>query len=127
MEKTPEDVLQQELLRERAEVLGRAGESVERALIKLRHLGESIEGQCRECLSLQDGHHRREAGDLPVLQKQILRDINKNITQYNRLREYARLRYHYLIITREAMGLRRHQWVEEVYPIPPKKKPIQET
>jgi hypothetical protein len=116
MEKTPDDILQQEILRERAEVLSRAGHSVEQALIKLRLLEESIEGQCRDL-------HR--TGHSPAISREI-KEINSKINRYNRLREYAQLRYHYLIITREAIGLRRHHRVEEIYPIPPKKRHLQE-
>jgi len=38
------------------------------------------------------------------------------------IKEYAQLRYYYLIVTREAMGFRRHKAVEDVYRIPPKRK-----
>ena len=53
-------------------------------------------------------------------------DINIEIERYNDAREYAKLRYFYLIVTREAMGFRRHTWVDEIYRIPPKKKPLKE-
>jgi hypothetical protein len=49
-------------------------------------------------------------------------EINGEIRHYNSAREYAQLRYFYLIVTREAMGIRRHKTVEEAYKIPPKKK-----
>ena len=126
MEKPPEDVLQQELLKERAVVLGRAGDSVERALIRLRRLEESIEGQCRALMRLGDGRPSAKLGGLPAEKGEIIQEINENINRYNRLREYAQLRYHYLIITREAIGLRRHNRVEEMYPVPPKKRHLQE-
>jgi hypothetical protein len=124
---TPEDVLQQELLKERAEVLRRAGDSVDRALIKLRKLGESIEGRCHDLHPSDHGQKRHEDSDSPALRRQLIKDINKEINSYNRLRDYTRVRYHYLIVTREAMGLRKHQWVEDVYLIPPKKKPLRES
>jgi len=41
-------------------------------------------------------------------------------------RELAKLRFYYLIVTREALGLRRHQKVEEMYRIPPIKKYLQQ-
>jgi hypothetical protein len=126
MEKKPDDLLQQELLREKAEVLGRAGDSVDRALIKLRHLGASIEGRCNELHRPGNGTSRGKSSGPLDHQKRIIGDINEDINRYNLLREYAQLRYHYLIITREAMGLRKHQHVEEVYPMPPKKKQLQE-
>ena len=127
MEKKPDDVLQAELLREKAAVLGRAGDSVDRALITLRHLGEYIEGRCGELRQNENGRMPHEAFTPAAHHRQIIREINKEIHRYNRLREYAQLRYHYLIITREALGLRKHQHVEEIYAIPPKKKQLQET
>jgi len=57
-----------------------------------------------------------------VLSRRLrLEEINVKISRYNNLREDAKLRYHYLIITREALGMRRHHWVEEIYKIPPRK------
>lgn len=126
MDKTPENVLQQELLRERAAVLGRAGESVDRALDKLRLLDSAIERHYCDLLQLDKGPHLAAMDDLLTLKTQIIRKINKDINHYNRLREHAQLRYHYLIITREALGLRRHTRVEEFYAIPPKKRQIEE-
>jgi hypothetical protein len=52
----------------------------------------------------------------------MVKEINGEINKYNHAREYAKLRYYYLIVTREAMGMRRHHWVEEIYTIPPRKK-----
>lgn len=127
MDKTPENILQQEIIRERAAVLGRAGESVDRALAKLCLLEKSIDRYYRELLQLDTGYDSTPAGDLSALKTNIIRKINKDIHHYNRLREHAQLRYHYLIITREALGLRRHQRVEELYAIPPKKRQIEET
>lgn len=121
--KTPENVLQEELLREKAEVLARAGEQVASLIEALRDLQKDIE-------SLLDRIH----GDDPekavagngeadvVLARQLwMEEINVKISRYNNLREDAKLRYHYLIITREALGMRRHHWVEEMYKIPPRK------
>ena len=126
MEKTPEDALQQELQRERAQVLARAGDSVDRALGRLHHLDQYIVGRCRTLEEMEAGAERRLGREFAAQKRQLIKEVNENIAQYNRLREYARLRYHYLIVTREAMGLRRHQRVEEIYPIPPKKREIQE-
>jgi len=126
MDKSPDDVLQNEILRERAEVLWRAGESVDRALIRLRCLEQSIEGQYLELDRLRNRHLPQVRGDLATRKRQIIKGINENILNYNMLRDHARLRYHYLIVTREAMGLRRHQRVEEIYAIPPKKRFLRE-
>ena len=50
------------------------------------------------------------------------RELNREINKFNAAREHAKLRYYYLIVTREAMGFRRHASVEEAYRIPPRKK-----
>ena len=126
MEKTQDDALQQELLKEKAEVLGRAGHSVERALAGLQHLEASIEEKSIRLNHLEDTNPRGPDRDISVTKKQIVSDLNNDIKHFNKMREHAQLRYHYLIVTREAMGLRRHQRVEEIYPIPPKKRQIQE-
>lgn len=118
--------MQQEILRERAAVLGRAGESVDQTLFKLRNLEQSIEGQCLELDRLGRGHRHHAFYDPLVFRRKIIKQINENIYYYNSLREYAQLRYHYLIITREALGLRRHQRVEEIYAIPPKIRYLRE-
>lgn len=108
MRKTAWEKTQEELLKERAEVLGRAGEALAKALSDLEAIGRVI------------GESLREAGEQP--DPETLTEINGEIRRYNRAREYAQLRYYYLIVTREAMGFRRHKTVEEVYKIPPKKK-----
>lgn len=126
MDKTPENVLQQEILKERAEVLGRAGDSVDRALTKLRRLDDVIEERYRNLRLMEQRQTPAEMSDLSAQKTQIIRKINKDIQHYNRLRAHAQLRYHYLIITREALGLRRHHRVDEFYAIPPKRQQIEE-
>ncbi len=108
MRKSAWEKTQEELLQERAEILGRAGEALSSALSDLEKIGRSI------------AERFREAGEHPG--PEILTEINGEIRQYNRAREYAQLRYYYLIVTREAMGIRRHKMVEEAYKIPPRKK-----
>jgi len=121
--KTPENVLQEELLREKAEVLSRAGERVSSILQQLQNLEEDIEGLLRSFA----GDRYRDAmnGGLSpdaAMPKPVIREkMNEKIFQYNTLREEAKLRYHYLIITREALGMRRHHWVEAIYKIPARK------
>jgi hypothetical protein len=127
MDNTPENILQQEILRERAEVLGRAGASVDQALERLRRLASSIERRCSALEGMGD-RPLFSSGNLDRSSRSaIIAEINREIAAYNQLREYACLRYHYLIITREALGLRGHHRVEELYAIPPKKKAIQES
>ena len=108
MRKSAWEKTQEELLQERAEVLGRAGEALAAALSDLEKIDRSISASLREA-----GEHP-DSGSLT--------EINGEIRQYNRAREYAQLRLYYLLVTREAMGIRRHKTVEEVYKIPPKKK-----
>jgi len=103
-----------EILQERAEVLGRAGEKLSAALRSLNLIEEIIEDRLRSYLEC------RERGN--PAPKGALREINREIRRYNESREYAKLRLYYLIVTREAMGFRRNKTVEEQYPIPPKKK-----
>lgn len=108
MRKSAWEKTQEEILQERAEVLGRAGEALAVALSDL----EKIERLIAERV--------RIAGEHPG--SETLIEINGEIRRFNRAREYAQLRYYYLIVTREAMGIRRHKTVEEFYRIPPKKK-----
>ena len=126
--KSPDDILQQEFLKERAEVLGRAGARVSEALQKLRRIEERItagQGRYEELAHLfaEGVKHDRH-----TLQRRVklLREINAEIGKFNQAREDAKLGYYYLIVTREALGLRRHHWVEEIYCIPPKKATLQD-
>jgi hypothetical protein len=126
--KSPEDLLQEEFLQERAAVLGRAGDSVSRALEKLRGIENSLEERLNrfkefEQLISQDGKSVRNLGGL---RRQMMIEINREISKYNGAREYALMRHYYLIVTREAMGIRRHHWVEQHYRIPPRKKHLQD-
>ena len=108
MRKSAWEKTQEELLQERAEILGRAGEALSAALSDLENIARSITERIRK------------AGEHPG--PETLTEINGEIRHYNSAREYAQLRYFYLIVTREAMGIRRHKAVEEAYKIPPKKK-----
>jgi hypothetical protein len=123
-EKTVDEIFKEEFLKERAVVLGRTGESVAKAIVKLERLAQDIEECRRRMRNMED-----RSSDHKVLKsdsESAVREINKMIVQYNRLWEHAQLRYYYLIVTREAMGLRSHHRVEETYRIPPKKKPLRE-
>lgn len=122
-QKSPEDILQEEFLREKAQVLGRAGDSLARALEELRGAELAIEGMLSPCHRFEgkDGDKRRGDGDSARESKLQIREINREISRFNTLREYAKLRFYYLIVTREAMGMRRHERIEEAYRIPPSK------
>jgi hypothetical protein len=122
-ERNPEDILKEEFLQERAAVLGRAGEKVS---IALENLGE-IEKSIEEKLVLFNQIIARcqtecDEGTVRSLIRLRARDINVEIGRYNRAREYAKLRYYYLVVTREAMGMNRHHWIEDAYRIPPRKQ-----
>jgi hypothetical protein len=126
--KSPEDFLQEEFLQERAAVLGRAGDSVSSALENLWGIENSLDERLRrlrelEQLISQDGKSVRNSGGL---RRQMMIEINREISKFNGAREYALMRHYYLIVTREAMGIRRHHWVEQHYRIPPRKKHLQD-
>ncbi len=108
MRKSAWEKTQEEILKERAEVLGRAGEALQAAISEMERIDRLI------------AESIRTAGASPGLE--ALAEINGEIRRYNRAREYAQLRYYYLIVTREAMGFRRHKAVEDTYRIPPKRK-----
>lgn len=119
--KDQQESLCEELLRERAVVLSRAGFAVEDALEKLAKIEEQIEDKLRCFYSYQKddsvpGGQCRQA---------FLDDINLIIDQFNAACQKAELQFYYLIVTREALGLRRHETVERLYRVPLKKKKMQ--
>ncbi|HOJ51473.1 MAG TPA: hypothetical protein PLT64_02030 [Syntrophales bacterium] len=118
MDQTPDEIIQQEIMRERAEALTRAGNRVDEALGRLRALAEHI-----ECLKRELSHL---PPDSPHMRQHLVNTINESIRHYNELRKHADLRYYYLIVTREALGLRHHQRVAEIYAIPPRMKLIKD-
>ena len=121
LEKTQEDIF-----RERAMVLARAGESVHGALEKLRQIEAIIDEKLRIYHDAVAGMYTFSSSDSNGKSyrslDELYNDINNKIREYNKTREHAKLRYYYLIVTREAMGFRRHRMVEELYKIPSKKE-----
>jgi hypothetical protein len=121
--RNPGDALREEIQQEKAAVLGRAGETLARVLAELQGAGKRIDERIRflEQLSMAC---RDVSPDHPLLHRRrcAILDINERIDTYNQLREHARLRYYYLIVTREAMGLRRHDRVKELFVMPGKRK-----
>lgn len=105
-----------EMLRERAAVLARAGFAVEDALAKLLTIDREIHEKIT-CLS--------SVGPTLSGDDSVFEEINNIIDRFNAERRNAEVKYYYLIVTREAMGLRRHETVQKIYAIPPKKKKIQ--
>lgn len=126
--KSPEDFLQEEFFQERAAVLGRAGDSVPRALEKLRGIENSLEEHLIRFRELERSITQdcKSVRSLCGLRRQMMVEINMEISKYNGALEYALMRHYYLIVTREAMGIRRHHWVEHHYRIPPRKKHLQD-
>jgi len=108
----------EEILRERASVLSRAGMAVSDAINLLRKL----DGQIQEKVSLMDDLRGKENTSFERQKRVSLgKEINASIEKFNELREKTKLRYYYLIVTREALGLRRHDIIFEIYKIPDKK------
>jgi hypothetical protein len=121
-EKDPENILREEMLKERAEVLGRAGEKLAAALEKMKTIEQDIDERLKQFRIVAKKYEENGDDDkLVSMKKDIAGEINREIGKFNRAREYAKLRYYYLIVTREAMGMRRHHWVDEWYRIPPRK------
>ncbi len=118
---TPESI-EEELGQERAEVLARAGNRLARDLERLEALARLLEEK-----RLAYAGAGKEAGGHPEdfpedkFHPGAIADINDLVIKYNRIREEALLSAYYLLVTREALGLRNHKWVEEYYPIPGKK------
>jgi hypothetical protein len=113
------DTLCEELLRERAAVLSRAGMAVEDAIAELNRLDEEIAAKNIQLHSLArlDSDPEKAAR-----QQALICETNMTIEQFNKVQKRAELKYYYLIVTREALGLRRHNIIQETYIIPGKKK-----
>jgi predicted RNase H-like nuclease (RuvC/YqgF family) len=111
------EILQEEMLKERAETLGHAGNSLSAALRKLEKIASRIDCKLesfKNTLRLMS-----EDGEQPVsFRKEAIGELNREIEEYNRAREYAELRYYYLIVIREASGFCRHEQVEKTYRVP---------
>ena len=116
--KTTQEILQEDLLRERASTLARAGERLTDALEKL----QSIEKDLTEVLVLWKREVENGGGNSQSLRG----EVNVKIRAYNRQREHVKTRYYYLIVTREALGIIHHERLEEIYRIPPKKRCLPE-
>jgi len=113
-----QDTLVEELLREKAAVLARAGFAVEDAIKKLMSIEEEIEEK-KSLLNFsgRDNHASHKSRDKQL----ICEEINICIDKFNIFRQKAETQYYYLIVTREALGLRRHGMIQKMYRIPDKK------
>jgi cobalamin biosynthesis protein CbiG len=116
------DNLCDEIFRERAAVLSRAGNAVSEVLDFLNRLENEIESKKHllDILSCGD-----DIIGISCDKKVLCAEINENIKKFNASCKIAQLKYYYFIVTREAMGLRRHDRVREIYKIPDEKKMIQ--
>jgi hypothetical protein len=119
-----QDNLLEELLREKAAVLGRAGMAVDDAIERLMSIDREIEVKISLLNTFCWNNHASE-----MLQKKqmVCEEINLSIDQFNAIRQKAELQYYYLIVTREALGLRRHEMIQDIYRIPAKKEKIRTT
>jgi hypothetical protein len=116
------ETLCEDLLRERAAVLARAGFAVEDALEKLVKIDRQLEEKLRDWRLRQDDPAGKEDLQKP---QSVIDDVNEIIDQFNVACQKAEIQYYYLIVTREALGLRWHETVQKLYQVPPKKKKMQ--
>lgn len=117
-----QDVLSDEILRERAAVLSRAGFAVEDALAGLSKIEQKIQNKINNLnLLWKEG----ASGNASPDEQAFFEEINSCIDEFNAACKKAELQFYYLIVTREAMGLRRHETVKQFYAVPPKKKKLQ--
>ena len=119
-----QDNLLEELLREKAAVLSRVGMAVDDAIERLMSIDREIEVKISLLNTFCWNNHASE-----MLQKKqmVCEEINLSIDQFNAIRQKAELQYYYLIVTREALGLRRHEMIQDIYRIPAKKEKIRTT
>lgn len=119
-----QDNLLEELLREKAAVLSRAGMAVDEAIEQLMRIDQEIEAK----ISLLNTFiWNKHTSDMLQKKQMVCEEINLSIDQFNSIRQKAQLQYYYLIVTREALGLRRHEMIQDIYRIPDKKEKIRTT
>ena len=102
MGKDSVDKTQEEIIEEMAKALGRTGDKLEAVLLKLKKIEQELE-------TIDD-----------------LDKYNAMIDTFNATRRQALSRREMLMIHREALGARKHIYVDNFYPIPgkrDKKKP----
>jgi hypothetical protein len=119
-----QDNLLEELLREKAAVLSRAGMAVDEAIEQLMRIDQEIEAKISLLNTFIWNKHTSK-----MLQKKqmVFEEINLSIDQFNSIRQKAQLQYYYLIVTREALGLRRHEMIQDIYRIPALKEKMRTT
>jgi predicted RNA-binding protein len=100
--------IEEEIRKEKAESLGRAGERLEQILQELRIIRQ-------ELLERTATGFRSD----PAVSPHVLAEVNEKVMAYARMRSRAWQLRHYLVVQREAVGLWRHEDVDRLYPIPP--------
>jgi hypothetical protein len=100
--------IEAEIRQEKAEALGRTGERLERTLAELAELRNEL-----LIFSVAASTSPETAG------RDRLPELREKEEEYARLLEQARQVRHYLVIQREALGLRRHEDVDRLYAMPP--------
>ena len=123
IKKEHQDHLLDELLREKAAVLTRASWAVEDVLEKMKRIETEIEITL-SLIETLDKEHDENDSEVSRRKKMLSEEINGKIDEFNSIRQQAQLQYYYLIVTREALGLRRHEMVQKLYRIPDKKPKI---
>ena len=103
--------IEAEIKKEKAEALGRSGDRLSNALKALLILGEEIDARIKSALTLT-----------PKIRQQLNRDIEF----FNQKREEVLKFRYYLIVHREALGLRKHTEVDRLFPVPPKRELLEE-
>ncbi len=99
--------IEAEILQEKAEALGRAGQRLEEALAAMEQVREAIE---------RIGFRLRQCSD--PAETASLREAHSHLTaRYGVLRDRAHQACQFLIIHREAVGARNHLEVERCYNI----------
>ena len=103
--------------------MGRAGENVAGALEKMGGIERSIGRRLDALLRLECEREVLQSPEESVrLRRRMIHEINSEIDRFNETRELAKEKYYWLIVTREALGMRRHSWVEAAYRIPARRK-----
>ena len=116
------DIFLGEMLREKAAVLTRGGVAVEQIIEQLKML----ETEINEKISLMNMLPGQDGDNvLTASKRSFCEAVNQSIETFNIMRKKAETQYYYLIVTREALGLRRHEAVQNMYRIPEKKKKIE--
>lgn len=101
--------LGKEILQEMAEALGNSGERLERAIAILEESSAKISSLMAALERTSSERQRRKLEE----------KIRAEAANYNHLRKEALEQLRWLIIHREALGMRSHGLVAEKYKIPP--------